>query len=81
MKLDVRLFAAARQVVGSDMVQVDVPTPATVAAVRDALVKHHPGLVPLIAHTRFAIDAEYAGNDDVIPDKAEIACIPPVSGG
>ena len=81
MKLNVRLFAAARQIAGSDMVQVEVPSPATVGAVRDALVKHYPGLVQLIAHTRFAIDAEYAGNEDVIPDKAEIACIPPVSGG
>jgi molybdopterin converting factor small subunit len=38
-------------------------------------------LSTLLPHVLFAINAEYAGDATPIPAGAEIACIPPVSGG
>jgi molybdopterin synthase catalytic subunit len=32
-------------------------------------------------HTRFAVNGRYVAADSVLPDDAELACIPPVSGG
>ena len=41
----------------------------------------HPQLAPLVAHATFAIGSRYADDRQPIPAGAEVACIPPVSGG
>lgn len=81
MKARVRLFAVARQLVGSDAVEVDLPGDATVRDLRDAIQDQFPQLSHVMGHAAFAIDAEYAQDETRIPQDAEIACIPPVSGG
>ena len=81
MKVAVKLFAAARQLAASDEAVVELPADATVAELRVALAAAHPALAPLLRHALFAIDAEYATDATCIPADAEVACIPPVSGG
>ena len=81
MNVSVRLFAAARQIAGSDLVTLELSDTADVAELRGALVRRYPALDPLRDHLRFAINAEYAGEDKAIHAADEIACIPPVSGG
>ena len=81
MIVQVRLFAAARQEAGSDVIDVELKNGATVADVRDALASQLPALASLLARVAFAVDAEYAADSREIPDGAEVACIPPVSGG
>ena len=81
MKVDVKLFAIARQVVGSEVASVELAEPATVADLRQALVRQHPGLADVIQHVLFAVNTEYADDRTTIPRDAEVACIPPVSGG
>src|SRR5512137_434412 len=46
------------------------------AAARDA-----PGLAPVLARSRIAVDGEFAGDEAPLPDGAEVAIIPPVAGG
>ena len=81
MNVRVRLFAAARQAVGRDAVEMDLPPGATIADLRGRLAEEFPQLSALVPHVLFAIDAEYAGDSTSIPAGAEVACIPPVSGG
>jgi molybdopterin synthase sulfur carrier subunit len=81
VKTTVKLFAAARQLAGQEVVEVSVPSPGRIADLRQALSRQFPSLQPLLKHALFAIDAEYADNETRIPDGAEVACIPPVSGG
>jgi len=81
MKIAVKLFAAAKQRAGRDAVEVELPSPATVAALRMALAAQHPNLASLLPHARLAINSDYAADHAVIPAAAEIAIIPPVSGG
>ena len=81
MIVQVRLFAAARQEAGSDVIDVELKDGATVADVRDALAAQLPALSSLLPRVAFAVDAEYAADACEIPDGAEVACIPPVSGG
>ena len=81
MKLEVRLFAVARQLVGADSLAVEVPRQATIGQLRAAMAREIPALAPLLSQMLFAIGNEYVADDTVIVAGADIACIPPVSGG
>jgi molybdopterin converting factor subunit 1 len=81
MTLRVRLFARARDLAGADSVAVELPAGATVAELRARLGEAYPALRPLLARSAVAVNEEYAGDDVVIPPAAEIALLPPVSGG
>ena len=81
MKFEVMLFAGARELVEQDETVLALPEGATVAQLRSALQEKHPQLEPLLAHALFAIDNEYAGDESLVPPGAQVACIPPVSGG
>lgn len=81
MQVTVQLFAMARQRAGAPRIVVDVPEPATVRALRTALARAAPDLAQLMPSIRFAVNAEYADDDQAIPPGAEVAAIPPVSGG
>ncbi len=81
MKVTVKMFAAARDAVGQDVVELELDQDATVKELRSTLLSDYPSLEPLLAQTLFAIDAEYVTDDMVISKDADIACIPPVSGG
>ena len=81
MNVRLQLFAAARQLAGRETIDVHVPPPGTIADLRRAAAEQFPVLVPLLAHAMFAVNTEYADDDSTIPAGAEVACIPPVSGG
>ena len=81
MKARVQMFAKAKELAGRDAVLLDLPAGATVADLRRALAAEVPALVPILPHVMFAVNMEYAGETAVIPERAELACIPPVSGG
>jgi molybdopterin converting factor small subunit len=82
VRVTVRLFALARQRAGRPEVVLDVPSPATVAGVKRALATALPELASLVPQLMIAIDADYANDDErPIPPGAEVAAIPPVSGG
>jgi molybdopterin converting factor small subunit len=81
MNVSVQMFAAARQLCGCPVVEVELPPGATVAELREALAARYPNLRPLLPHLKFAIEREYAPDHQVVPADVEIACIPPVSGG
>jgi molybdopterin converting factor small subunit len=75
------LFARARDMAGADVVELTVPPAATVADVRHALAAAHPNLAGLAVRSAVAVNNDYAGDDVQIPLHAEIALVPPVSGG
>jgi len=81
MIVEIKMFAGARQLADCDPCRVEVPESATIADLRRALTEAVPALAGLAAHVRFAIDAEYAEETTIIEEGAEIALIPPVSGG
>jgi len=81
MKVRVRLFAAARQAAGSDRVELELPDGATIGQLRHHLAGQFPQMSALTTQAMFAVDAEYAPDSREIPPEADVACIPPVSGG
>jgi molybdopterin converting factor subunit 1 len=81
VKISVRLFAVARQLAGRDLVELDVPRGTSIGQLRELLAREIPELAPVLPNVLFAVDSEYAANDDPIAEGSQIACIPPVSGG
>ena len=81
MKIEVKLFAVARQRVGASSVVVDLPAEARVRDLRQALAAKYSTLASAMAQIRFAVNNDSAADDVLIPAEAEVACIPPVSGG
>lgn len=81
MRVTVRLFALARQRVGRPEVTIDLEGAATVGDLRRALAKGYPELAPILSNLLFAVATEYADDTTPIPPGAEVAAIPPVSGG
>lgn len=81
MKVNVRLFAVARQRAGVSDLSVDLPEFATVADLRRALSTASPELAGVVPGAMIAVEAAYADDVDVIPEGADVALIPPVSGG
>jgi molybdopterin converting factor subunit 1 len=81
VKIQVKLFAAARQNAGRDTVEVELPEAGTVADLRAAIATQFPALDATARHCLFAINNQYVENDAGIPYGSEVACIPPVSGG
>jgi molybdopterin converting factor subunit 1 len=81
VKVSVQLFAAAKQLANRGAVEVELPSEATVAQLREALVAEVPALAGMAAQLRFAVNEEYATDQATIPAGGRVACIPPVSGG
>jgi len=81
MHVRVRLFAIQRQLAGTREVPLELPDGATVEDGWQALVERFPVLAPGRPSVRFAVDGEYADPDTPLHDGAELASIPPVSGG
>ena len=77
----VLLFARARELTGADAIDVALPTAATVGDLRRALAEQSPRLATLAARSAIAVNGEYGDDALTLPANAEVALIPPVSGG
>lgn len=80
MAVTVLFFAAARDAAGAARELLD-PAPATVGALRAALSARRPELARILPRCRLAVDQDFAGDGDPLPDGAEVAVVPPVAGG
>jgi molybdopterin synthase catalytic subunit len=85
-EISVLLFADLRQRAKADALCVAVEPRAdgriTVQALLDSVAAQVPDLAPALSRVRVAVDQEFASSlDSPIPEGAEVALIPPVSGG
>jgi molybdopterin converting factor small subunit len=85
MNVRVKLFAVAKQRLGQAEIDVELPAAGqpkiTIGHLRSAIVEQYPALAGVLAHARIAVDNEYAADSVVFAPTAQIAIIPPVSGG
>ncbi|MEI8017135.1 MAG: MoaD/ThiS family protein [Schlesneria sp.] len=79
--LKVKLFAKAREVVGSPVAEVPWTDGQTVLQLKQVLLEKHPGLQPMISRLLVAVNNDYAPDDAAVKTNDEVACFPPVSGG
>ena len=77
----VRLFAIARERAGRPSIEVELTDGATIADLKARIAELVPSLASILPTIRFSVDAHYADDDTLIPPDADLAAIPPVSGG
>lgn len=81
MKTKILLFANLKDQAGTREVELDLPAQASAADVKARLAEAYPALKPLLITAIVAVNRVFASNDTPIPQGAEIALFPPVSGG
>jgi molybdopterin converting factor subunit 1 len=74
-------FATLRDRAGVKSIQLKIPRELNVADFKTLLIEKYPALAGLMDHTLISINHEYVFDEAVIPEGAEIALFPPVSGG
>ncbi|MDB5346698.1 MAG: molybdopterin synthase small subunit [Schlesneria sp.] len=79
--LTVKLFAKARDLVGSPIIQIPWSDGDTVGRLKLALSERHPSLLPLVPRLLVAVNNDYAPDSLKVRTSDEVACFPPVSGG
>lgn len=79
--ITVCFFARARDLAGLERVRMTLPVGATIGDVRNQLAHEFPRLAGLLTRSALAIDNEFAEDDSAVPPGAEVAVLPPVSGG
>lgn len=79
--LQVKLFARARQIVGSPQIEIPWSDGQPVRTLKQELAERHPSLASLIPSLLVAVNNDYAADDATIRSSDEVACFPPVSGG
>lgn len=81
MKIKILLFANLKDRAGTREVELDLPARVTAADLKARLAEAYPALKPMLITAIVAVDQVFAANDTLIPEGAEIALFPPVSGG
>ena len=82
MMVRVKLFGPLSRAVGQPQVTVPLNDPAaTCAVLRTRLLQYEPRLADWLSGCRFAVNQEFAGEDQPIGAEDEIALIGFVSGG
>jgi molybdopterin synthase sulfur carrier subunit len=77
----VLLFAAAKDLAGTDRLQMSIPLPATVSSLKCELLRQAPSLQSISASLLWAVNYQYVGDNAMVSAGDEVACFPPVSGG
>jgi molybdopterin synthase catalytic subunit len=81
MTITVLFFAQARERAGTARRSLELPAGSSVADALAALGKAHPDLEPLWPHLAVALDRQLVEHGRALRDGAELALLPPVSGG
>ena len=74
-------FATLRVRAGVKSIEMQIPSQTNVAGFKTLLIEKFPVLSGLMHHTLVSINHEYVFDETIIPESAEIALFPPVSGG
>ena len=81
MKVRVRLFAALREIVGQEEVEVDLSPGTTVSGLWEKLVSRNERLGPYAKSINFAVNHDFVPRERELAPDDEVAFLPPVSGG
>jgi molybdopterin synthase sulfur carrier subunit len=80
MELVVLAFGITKDILGASDLRLSLPEGATVADLKEELVRRYPAFGRLKA-LAIAVNSEYAEDRQALGERDEVALIPPVSGG
>ena len=79
--IKVLLFATLRDRAGTKSLEIEIPDSATVQGLKDQIALDYPNLKQAMETVLISINREYAFDEATVPQNAEVAMFPPVSGG
>jgi MoaE-MoaD fusion protein len=77
----VLFFASLKELTGTRQDSFELPEEATIGDLKDLLVQKYPQIEPAMGSALVSVNREFAFNEDALPEDAEVAMFPPVSGG
>ncbi len=80
-KIKVMFYATLRDEMGARSLELEVEPGATVRIMKDLLEKDRPAVKASIERALVAVNREYSPDETILPENAEVALFPPVSGG
>jgi molybdopterin synthase catalytic subunit/molybdopterin converting factor small subunit len=81
MKIRLLAFATAADALGTGETDLEMPDGSRISDLRSRLDRDHPGMIPLWPRLAVALDGRIVPADTPLEDGAEVALLPPVSGG
>ena len=81
MKVKLLFFANLKNIISKSKLDLTLPDGANVLQLREILLGSYPQLKEVLPNVIVSINQEFAFDEDLIPEGAEIAFFPPVSGG
>lgn len=80
-QITILFFATLRELTGKKKAAVEVPVGINVRELKVLIGEQFPSLAPSLGTALVSVNKEFGFDEDVIPEAAEVAMFPPVSGG
>ena len=80
-RIKVLFFATLRDRAGIKYVDLEIPVDTTVQDLKELVVDAYPGLKETMETVVISVNREFAFDESIVPENAEVAMFPPVSGG
>ena len=80
-RIKVLFFATLRDRAGINYVDLEIPVDTTVQDLKELVVDAYPGLKETMETVVISVNREFAFDESIVPENAEVAMFPPVSGG
>lgn len=77
----VLFFATLRDKTGVREITIEFPDGAHISEIKQIVLGLYPNIQQIMESMIVALNHEFAFDEDIVPDEAEIAMFPPVSGG
>ena len=81
MRFSILFFASLKERAGIQKAELESANPITVLELKHRLSDQFPPITPFLPNCVVAINQQFAFDADSVPDGAEVALFPPVSGG
>ena len=82
IEITVLFFATLRSLTGQKTLKLELPLESRVSDLKLVIAEQFPQVATaLVEIVLVSINREYADDEQIIPDGAEVALFPPVSGG
>jgi len=75
------LFSTIRARIGKKQMDFSLPVGSSINDLKLVLIDQYPDAAPTVRNMLSSVNHVFSGDDTIIPDQAEIAFFPHVSGG
>jgi len=81
MKINILFFAKLKELVDSNKVEIEIDKGINVKELRKMISIRYPAITEVLPNVIVSINQQFAFDDELVPEQAEVAFFPPVSGG